>query len=166
MTSFGAWVSEPRTATALAGKVPYNDVSFANELKGSFNVGLAAGAVGTQAKVIDGGEIYTARTTAQFATIRAWQTTGMATSSPLIPASLKPVWASTVSPAFAVFDLPWLGVPMDSSIWTTTIANALSSTEQYVWLYTERYDWWGSGWPSTRVPAEWVDATKRARGLA
>jgi hypothetical protein len=165
MTTFGAWVSEPQTYSHLSGTVPYNDIAWANELMGPFDVGLVAGAAGSDAEVIDGGEIYTARTPSQFSTIRSWQNDGMAASSPLIPSALKPVWSSTVSSAFGVYDQPWIGVPMDSSIWTSTIANALAGTEQYVWLYTERYDWWGSGWPTTPVPAAWVDATRRARGL-
>jgi PKD repeat protein len=162
LTSYGAWLSDPGTAANLPG-VPYNDVAWANQLMGSFLIGMAGSAAGTAARVIDGGEIYTPRTQSQFATVKAWQKQGMAAKSTLIPSSLKPQWAATVSAGFGVYDMPWQGVGMDVATWQTTLANALATADEYVWTYTERHDWWGSGWPTTPVPPEWVEATRAAR---
>ncbi len=162
LTTRGAWLSDKGTAAGLSG-VPYNNVAWANQLVGSFVVGMVDSANGTTAKVIDGGEIYTARTQNQFATIKAWQKQGMAAHSTLIPAALKPQWATTVSAGFGVYDQPSIDVPMDAATWRTTLTNALATTDEYVWAYTERYDWWGTGWPTATVPAEWVDATRAAR---
>ena len=165
LTTFGAWISDPGTPAALKG-IPYNDIAWANQLSGPFVVGMVASAAGTPAKIIDGGEIYTPRTTTQFATMKAWQKDGMATRSALIPAAVKPQWNETVSAAFAIYDMPWIGVGMDVNTWQSTVTNALKTTEKYVWAYTERHDWWGRGWPSTPVPADWVTATRNARTAA
>lgn len=162
ITSYGAWVSDRGTASRLSG-VTYNDVAWANQLPGPFVIGMVHSANGTTAKVIDGGEIYTARTRTQFSTIKAWQKQGMAAKSSLIPASLKPNWANTVSSAFGVYDRPYIGVSMNVRTWRSTLAHALRTTDEYVWAYSERYDWWGSGWPNTAVPAKWVQATRAAR---
>jgi hypothetical protein len=135
LSLYGPWVSDP-SACQNTGGAPCNDVSFANELMGPFVAGLSA---------VDGGEVYTLRTPSQFAAFHAYQR------------SLSP------SAGFGVFDSPWLGVPMDEATWTTTLRNALAATDRYVWAYTERHDWWGTGWPSTPVPTSWVDATRAAQ---
>ncbi len=158
----GPWVSDPGTAENLPG-IAYSDGARWNQLLGSFFVGMVQSAVGTPAKVIDGGEIYSARTLQQFQTIRAWQNHGMAAHSALIPSELRPQWATTVSAGFGVYDQPSIDVPMDAATWRTTLTNALATTDEYVWAYTERYDWWGTGWPTDPVPTEWVEATREAR---
>jgi hypothetical protein len=166
MTLYGPWVSEPKTYDALSGVLPFNDVSHANELMGPFFVGLAESAAGSPARVIDGGEIYSARTKAQFAAITSWQMTGMPARSSLVPPSLSPAWTSAVRPGVGVYDYPWLGAPMDVATMRSTVTNALSGGSAYVWVYTERHDWWGTGWPSTPVPASWVDAVRGGRSAA
>jgi hypothetical protein len=162
ITTFGPWVSERLTARNLPG-VPYNDIAWANPLSGPFVVGLVESAVNTPALLVDGGEIYTARTAEDYAVTKSWMETGMPASSPLIPDSLRAVWASTVSSGFGVYDSPWIGVDMDLDDWTETLGHALDATDEYVWAYTERYDWLGTGWPEEDVPAEWVDATRTVR---
>lgn len=166
MTLYGPWVSEPKTYDALSGVLPFNDVSHANELMGPFFVGLAESAAGSPARVIDGGEIYSARTKAQFAAITSWQMAGMPARSSLVPPSLSPAWTSAVRPGVGVYDYPWLGAPMDVATMRSTVTNALSGGSAYVWVYTERHDWWGTGWPSTPVPASWVDAVRGGRSAA
>jgi len=170
LTLIGPWISEALTARYLSPTMPYNDISGSNELMGSFFVGMAQSTVGTRAKVIDGGEIYTARTRAQFSAVRWWQERGMPSTSGIIPKQLKPHWADSVSAGFGVYDRPINGADMDVAIWRRTLANALRATDRYVWAYTERFDWWGGGWPPTRVPRLWVNATadaqSRVRGRA
>ena len=85
MILYGPWVSDPKTATAFG--FGYNDVSWANEGMGPFAYGLAAGTFGSPARFVDGGEAYGARTATDFANIKAWQKTGLANSSALIPAT-------------------------------------------------------------------------------
>ena len=159
----GAWVSEPRTADVLGPAMNFNDVASANQVMGSFIVGMVESTVGTRARVIDAGQLYTVRSRRQFARFRSWQKEGMARSSDLIPDSLQSQWSSTVSAGAMVYDQPWIDVGMDETVWGSTIDNALKSVDDYVMVYTERYDWWGTGWPTTRVPVGWVEATRQAR---
>jgi hypothetical protein len=163
LSAFGAWISADETAKNLPG-VPYNDIAWANRLSGPFVIGMIESIAGTEAEFIDGGEIYTARTTTQFTTVKNWLDTGMPAKSSLVPQSLKATWSAEVSSSFGIYDSPWIGVSMDSSIWQTTLTNALATTDEYVWAYTEKHDWWGTGWPGTKVPAAWLDATRAARG--
>ncbi len=51
---------------------------------------------------------------------------------------------------------------MNDEIWESTLVNALNNADDYVWVYTERHDWWGMGWPEEEVSNSWVDATRRA----
>lgn len=34
---------------------------------------------------------------------------------------------------------------MNDEIWESTLVNALNNADDYVWVYTERHDWWGMG---------------------
>jgi hypothetical protein len=43
--------------------------------------------------------------------------------------------------------------------------NALQATDEYVWLYTEQPRWWTEKGAPEKLPAEYVDAVKRARGM-
>ena len=53
---------------------------------------------------------------------------------------------------------------MDVDVWKSTIINALKTADDYIWLYSERYDWWNevNCWPDTPLPEEWEDATREA----
>lgn len=42
---------------------------------------------------------------------------------------------------------------------------ALATTDEYVWLYTERPKWWTEAGTPEELPSEYVDALRRARGL-
>lgn len=162
MALLGPWISDPRTATVFDQVVPYNDAASRHELMGPFIVGMVASVAGTSAKVIDGGEIYTARTAGQFAVIRSWVKSGVASPGGIVPADLRARWAGSVSAAFGVYDRQWMGAGTDVASWRATLRNALATTDEYVWAYTEHYDWWGTGWPRARIPADWVAATRSA----
>lgn len=167
LSTYGAWLSETKTAAAMsAAGIAYNDVAFANQLRGPFVVGMVESAAGTSATVVDGGEIYTPRTAAQFQAMKAWQKSGMASESSLIPVALAPSWASSLSAGFGIYDKAWQGASMDVTIWQSTLANALNTADEYVWTYIESYDWLGGGWPTTDVPQSWIDATWAARTAA
>lgn len=158
--------SEPATYNYLRSKgIAYNDIAWANEIRGSFSIGMAAATIGNNAQVIDGGQLYAARTTQNFKDIAYWQKTGMATQGSIIPSAIRSQWPNTISSAFGIYDKPPLedtSIPMNTLVWKTTLTNALKTTDRYVWAYTEGHDWWGSGWPSTPVPSGWVTATRDA----
>jgi hypothetical protein len=133
---------------------------------GSFFDGLVQSTVGTAAKVIDGTELYTLRTPAEFAQGYAYAKTINSYNAPCIPTSLQPLWSSTVGAAFGVYDTPYAGRTMDPTVWQTTLTNALAQSDEYVWAYSEQDDWWGRGTPTTPVPAAWVAATRQALATA
>jgi hypothetical protein len=167
---YGPWVSDPGTAANYEGAafqpIPYNDVSWANQLLGPWVLGMIDATRGTAAKVVDGGEVYSLRSAAQFDQAYRWAKTDMASYGSIVPARMRDGYASDVSVGFGVFDRPSNGVGMDAAAWRETLANALRRTDRYVWAYTESYDWWGSGWPVNRVPQVWIDATKAAKQAA
>ncbi len=165
----GPYLSENKTADYLDSVgIPYNNVAWANELKSSFVIGMVEAVVGTNALLIDGGEIYQARTLKNFQDIKYWQKEGMAKESDLIPTALKPYWSKNVSSSFGIYDqpLPGLGIEMNVNDWESTITNAMQVADDYVWLYSEKYDWWNIGHPSTPIPQDWIDATIRAKNNA
>ncbi|GAA2725108.1 hypothetical protein [Cellulomonas aerilata] len=162
LTSFGAWASDPSTDDALED-VPYNDISRPLAVRGHFLIGMVEAARATGSSFADGGELYTLRSPEEFRAARAWLDTGLPSEGDIVPPGLRADYAATVDVSFGVYDRPWLGRPMDTALWQTTLENALDHSERYVWAYTERHDWWGTGWPEEPVPQAWVDATRRAR---
>ena len=54
---------------------------------------------------------------------------------------------------------------MDLAAWQSTITNALSIADLYTWIYTEKYNWWGTGEATNLVPSEWIEATRQAKHL-
>jgi hypothetical protein len=137
LSTFGPWISDPRTINNVTAN--YNDVSWANEDHGPFVSGLDVGV-----NLVDGGELYTERTLSQFQSTSSWQRT------------LSP----GVSVSHGVFDLGYRGVTMDVTQFGPTITLAKQTSDKYAWVYTEQHDWWGTGWPATRVPQTWVDAVR------
>ncbi|MDN5835365.1 MAG: hypothetical protein L0H36_01890, partial [bacterium] len=91
-------------------------------------------------------------------------------NSDYVPASMKSKWAENVSASFGIYDESgelYEDVDMNPAIWRDTIVNAMQYADDYVWAYTETYDWWGAPvmWypqPETPVPDAWVDATRQA----
>lgn len=156
MILYGPWVSDPKTATAFG--FGYNDVSWANEGMGPFAYGLAAGTFGSPAGFVDGGEAYGARTATDFANIKAWQKTGLANSSALIPDPTA--YKAKVNASVGVYDRDMrngysLFAP---STLTSLLGTALASADSYVWLYTETYEWGASQSGKPPVPQSYLDA--------
>lgn len=162
----GPYVSAPSTAGYFESHgIAWNDVAWANQLRGSFTVGMAMATLGTEAQFVDGGEVYTAETREQFDAVKYWQKYGVANDRQLIPADSASIWPSLVSSSFGVYDREPLDdwATKEPEIWKTTLANALDSSDRYVWAYTESYDWWGVGNPEISVPEAWLVATREAR---
>jgi hypothetical protein len=166
IVSQGAWISDPASYTQFAGRFAAVDVTHTNELKAPFVLGMVDAAAGTRARLVDGGEIYTLRTRAQFQAAYDWLATGLPRHGTVVPESMADTYVSTLGVGFGVYDADFLGVPMEASDVTSTLVNALCTTDAYVWLYTERFDWWGTGWPTRRAPAAWSSAVRAARADA
>ena len=163
----GPYISAPETADHFNKKgMEFNDIARANVLRGDFAAGMASATVGKNAQYIDGGQVYSARTIQNFEDLRSWQKYGSLTPGSLIPKDLRPHWPGSTSAAFGVYDASTSAPAMDHEVWGTTLTNALHTTDRYVWAYTERHDWWGTGHPNTSVPSTWVAAARQARDAA
>ena len=135
--------------------VSVNDVSWANELRAAFFVGMED-VLGPQ--LFDGGELYELRGGTQHDTWDAWRRDGWRSSgTPYLPAGQVATYAPTL--AQGVFDLD-----LDFSLKTaaeleTTVAEALEG-RPLAWLYTETHDWWGPATSDARtaVPADFLAA--------
>jgi hypothetical protein len=135
LTMHGPYVSEPAAPVSL-GFPPVSDF---NELQGPFFTGFLEGA-GAQAEVVDGGELYALRSPMHFKASYLWRKYEIASEEvdcAFIPADLRPSWPDRISIAFAVYNQPYYGQPMDPSILRTTLTNALRTADRWVWFYAE-----------------------------
>lgn len=165
---FGSWISDTNSAAAYNSVgIPANDLAAYNWNMGAFFAGMVGATIGTSAKIWDGSEVSNAaRTEAQFAEVYQYNKFDVVNSSGsgFIPAGDKTAYPNTVRIAQNIYNTPFLGQPMDSTIWQTTITNALKHCDDYVWLYTEpgTQNWWASG----GVPTAWLTSTANARATA
>lgn len=148
----------------------YNDVSFANELMGTFHAGLIESihAAGDKAMYIDGGENpgYAARSVSDHYRFNDWRIRGLkASSTTMMSSTVKAAWR--LINGCGLFDKDFLtgGVPLQAA---STVQNQVTWAMQnhaYTWLYTESHDWWGWGGGSvtTPVPQAYLDAVAAGR---
>ena len=160
ITLHGPSVSEPKAPASLE----FPQWQSGNELLGPFFAGFMEGVNDTAAN-IDGGELYTLRTEAQFEASYTWNRNTIASDTvncAFIPPALRTVWPAKSSISFGVYDMPFAGADMNSTILRSTLANALRRADRYVWYYAEASTYLlpaGSGGAS----AAWVDAIRQAR---
>ena len=168
LVTTGASISEPLTAKAL-NPPTIAEVSAHNLAYGAFAVGLVQGVDGSQATFIDGAGAYTQNTKSDVARTVNWVTKGMAERSSFVPDDFRDRYARLVSSGLGVYDFPaaFLGKgPGDPAMWENDIAISLAGVRDYVWLYSERFNWGASIRDNTRhaPPDEWLQAT--IRGIA
>jgi hypothetical protein len=135
ITLHGPYISELQAPASL--KFP--QWQSGNNLLGPFFAGFVDGAGNTGVSV-DGGELYTLRSDADFMNSYTWRKYTLpsdAINCPFIPPALRTVWPDRVSISFGVYDRPFGGADMNPSILQTTLTNALHHADRYVWFYTE-----------------------------
>jgi hypothetical protein len=162
----GAEQSDP--ATFLNTNMMGNDTAWANELAGPFFVGAVESAAGTPATVVDGGESYRQRTPADFQKGYSWLKTRLADSGgPILPSGpvTADIYKATVSVANQVYDRDMNNTyaPLSAATLRRLLTFAKRSTDKYVWLYSEQFDWKGTGWPQTKAPDAFLTAVSRAQ---
>jgi hypothetical protein len=169
MTASGPWLSEPATYDRLRS-MGYNDIADANPVWGAFAVGLLEGAAGTDATYIDGGGIYTQRSYDDLLVAYDWFHYGLAETGSIVPDDLRGTYADEVEVAFGVYDFPerYRGKVSDPGVWHDDIVDALRATDEYVWAYSERYNWTANPHNPEKpaVPAEYLRVTAEARATA
>ena len=163
LTLHGPYISEPKAPASLA----FPQWQTGNELLGPFFAGFMEG-VGSSALNVDGGELYTLRTEAQFQASASWRRHDLcsdAVNCAFIPASLRPLWPGRTSIAFGVYDQPFGGADMNPVLLRSTLSNALRQADRFVWFYAEG--------PTFLLPpslggasAVWVDAVRQGKADA
>jgi hypothetical protein len=162
----GAWVSEP--ASFSPTRFDGNNVAWANELVGPFVIGFVSSALGSEAQVIDGTELYTQRSLTDFQHVYRWAKSGFARSGGrIVPAGdvSAAEYEHHISVAQAVYDMDMLngyGALSPAEV-QRLVGWSLKTSDSYAWMYTEAYDWRATGWPSTQVPADYLVAVEQAR---
>ncbi len=156
ITLHGPYVSEPAAPPSL-----FPQWQTHNELLGPFFAGFAE-AVEGPALCVDGGELYHLRTPESFRSAREWRKAGIVSPDVdclFISGALKRRWAEAVSVGFGVYDRPFGGADMDPAILRRTLAQALSASDHYVWLYLE-----GTTFLEPREGGQaWIQAVRDAR---
>ena len=165
-------------------------------LDGSFGAGLveASGLQKTSphSLAIDGGELYELRTLAEFQDNYQWRKYGILdpaigkTVYPTHPVnflddSLRAIWSKNTSISYGVYDKERFYDPIakkygnwqvitDMNLVRTTLANSLRVADDYVWHYTESFDWFCDPNPATQSigdmpPASkaWIEAIRLGR---
>jgi hypothetical protein len=171
LSLYGPWVSYSGTGAGIA-PTPYNDVDFANELQGPFMYGMVSSTFGTAARWIDGGESasYNSRSNADFTRVLNWQKAGLADSGD--SAIVDPTqYKAAITSSLGVYDRDSLNsyasiTALTYQAWLTAALQA--ETDQYVWMYTEQYDWLGATFDTGHapVPQDWIDAVTAAKDAA
>src|SRR6185503_12872621 len=163
LTLHGPYVSEPGAPPALE----FPQWQSGNELLGPYFAGFMEGA-GDSACVMDGGELYSLRTAAQFDAAYGWCKNSLpsdAVNCAFIPSALRTVWPDRVSISYGVYDCPFWGNSMDPTVLRTTIKNALNRADRYVWFYSEAATYLLPP-AAGGAPAAWVDAIRLGRADA
>jgi hypothetical protein len=167
LVTSGPSISDPFTHKAL-NPPAVEDVSASNPMYGAFAVGLAEGTIGTRTTLIDGGAVYTQRTTADVARTTTWLTTGIAAHGSIVPPDLRSRYPTLISPSMGVFDFPtrYRGKgPGTPATWERDIGITLLGVRDYAWVYSERFNWASASRDTVHPapPDEWIRATERGR---
>jgi hypothetical protein len=156
----GPYVSEPETSDAITKQQSGNWDRF--ELLGPFFIGMMQGR-GNDALVIDGGEVYQYRTLEDFQLSYQWRKHDIAsdeTGSWMVPKDYRSQWTDNINISFGVYNRSWkTDYPMNVDIMRTTLANALKTTDKYVWYYTESDSWL----IPCRMPREWTEMVREVK---
>jgi hypothetical protein len=163
ITLHGPYISELTAPASLQ----FPQWQSGNMLLGPFFAGFLEGA-GTSGVSVDGGELYTLRTDADFINSYNWRKFTLPSATvdcPFIPTALRTDWPDRVSISFGIYDRPFSGAPMDASTLRTTLTNSLKHADRYVWFYTEGPTFLRPA-SAGGASAAWVDAVRQAIATA
>lgn len=156
ITAHGPSISEPKAPAPV-----FPQWQIANELKGPFFIGFMEG-MGENAMDVDGGELYTLRTAAEFSTAYRFQKNGIAsaaTNCAFLPADLRSAYPGQVSASYGIYNQPFGGKTMDANTYGTCVFHALNHADHYIWLYPEQ----ATFLKSDGIGQDWIDAVRAAK---
>lgn len=184
LTLFGIWTDDPRTFDLVNGAWNDRSTGFAphvewHHTKGvmpHFLAGMYAATICTDATYIDGTELYGLREVSDFQKTAQFITNDIVDGNAYLPDNIKPAYRDEVGLGFGVYDDKWSvfanhakwPLPqLTAEGWKNTAINASKVATHYVWLYTEKHDWWSkdpNNHPSVPVEQapDWIKATDEA----
>ena len=137
--------------------------------EGVFTAGMVAGAIGTNAKVSEGGEFYGLETPAEYASFAA----AMKDSTrSYIPVPDRSYWSGIMRASFGIYtsQTGYADTPAELE---QRLTDALAEADEHVWIYDEQKSWTGTGprsvaQPYTRplIDSTMVDAVADAAATA
>jgi len=174
ISAHGPYLSEPGSQGAFTGS-PW--LASLYPVTGAFFVGFREGLGGSTVNV-DGGELYTLVSTADFTSAYNWRKTTFATSSydngagcGFLPSSNpddRTTWSTVTSVGFGLYDGNFDANGVSTIDGTTTaqavLHNALQRADRYTWFYAEGRTFFLA--PGTNVKAAsqtWVDMMNAGR---
>lgn len=184
LTLFGIWTDDPRTFNLVNGAwgdpntgfAPHVEWHHSQGVMPHFLAGMFAATICTDATFTDGTELYGLREVSDFEQTGKFITNDIVDNNPYLPDNVKEAYRAEVGLGFGIYDDHFavfashakFPIPkMKPNEWELTIKNAGKVATHYVWLYTERHDWWGEDpnpHPPVKVEAEpaWITATNNA----
>lgn len=184
LTLFGIWTDDPRTFNLVNGAwgnpstgfAPHVEWHHSQGVMPHFLAGMFAATICTDATFTDGTELYGLRELSDFEQTGKFITNDIVENNPYLPDNIKEAYRAEVGLGFGIYDdhhavfanHAKFPIPkMKPNEWESTIKNAGKVATHYVWLYTERHDWWGEDpnpHPPIKVEAEpaWIKATNNA----
>lgn len=168
MSTHGPYVSEPKSDdTPPAGFTGAPSLSSVYPLIGPYFVGFRE-SIGGNAFNVDAGELYSLRTAAHFNAAYNWRkytfangpTDSPPTNCAFLPVADRANWSQYTSVGFGVYDVPFETEGLAAL--TTTLRNALRSSDRYVWFYTEHRSFYVAPGGTNAASQAWVDAVRAA----
>lgn len=174
MPFFGIWLRNESSWNVIMANSSHNKWYDENKLEADFLVGIYKAIHDKKeldanciAEFIDGGEIYSIRTRAQFKNITNHLRNELSTQAPQFLDYLRTSYAKNVKIGFGIYDFKnsMFGIPpLNAKEFVDIIRNGAPEAD-YLWLYPELYDYWnndGNNWPEKKAPLEWKNEINNA----
>lgn len=184
LTLFGIWTDDARTFNLVNGAwndsstgfAPHVEWHYSKGVMPHFLAGMYAATICTDATYIDGTELYGLREESDFKKTAKFITHDIVDNNEYLPDNIKEAYRDEVGLGFGVYDDKWAvfanhakwPIPqLTAEGWKTTAINASKVATHYVWLYTEKHDWWNkdpNNHPAVAVEEapDWIKATHEA----
>ncbi|MBV8878644.1 MAG: hypothetical protein JO332_01650, partial [Planctomycetaceae bacterium] len=174
ISAHGPYLSEPGSQGAFTGS-PW--LASLYPVTGAFFVGFREGLGGSTVNV-DGGELYTLKSAADFQSAYTWRKTTFATNTynsgagcAFLPASNpddRTNWSTATSIGFGIYDGKFNASGVSLADGTTTaqtvLSNALHQADRYTWFYAEgRTFFLAPGSDPKAASQTWVDMMNAGR---
>lgn len=169
ISTHGPWVSSHHTKNALNNQgMFWNDIAWANELLGSFVIGLMEAVwnnPGSGAQVVEAAEVYQATTRSQMGMVWDHLRRLPEIDTDQFHPDDAAWYQATMQVGLGTYDRDVDNDYAQFSPQQVRAINqlALAGTDHYAWFYSEGYEWGTTPSGNPRVPADYLRAVRAAR---